>query len=158
MVLTYANLSFAPPPTIESCNPSGIKKDDFNIGEIVYVNGSGYSSSTSYDLYVVEDVDPWTDGLLIPTRVADTLTTVSSDPSGTILPTAVWGNPETVGRYDVVVDVNGNGQYDVGVDALDDTDIQLTAGFVVPEFSSLLLVFIMATLLSVFFLKRRKLP
>ena len=96
-------------------------------------------------------------GLLIPARVADTLTTVSSDPLGNILPTAVWGNPETVGRYDIVVDVNGNGQYDADMDALDDNDIEVTAGFVVPEFSSVLLVFIVATLLSVFLLKRKKL-
>lgn len=157
LILTYANLSFSPPPIIESCNPSGSKKDVFSLGETVYLNGSGYSSSTSYDLYIVEDVEPWTNGLLIPARVADTLTTVSSDPSGNILPTAVWGNPQTVGRYDIIVDVNGNGQYDADIDALDDNDVEVTAGFIVPEFSSILLIFIVATLLSAILLKKRKL-
>jgi hypothetical protein len=60
---------------------------------------------------------------------------VSSDSSGNIPPTAVWSGPLTLGKYDVVVDVNGNGVYDEVVDALDDNDVEVTAGFfVIPEF------------------------
>ncbi len=37
-------------------------------------------------------------------------------------------------KHGVVVDVNGNGIYDAEVDALDDSDIEVTAGFfVIPE-------------------------
>jgi len=156
-IFTYANLSFSPPPTIESCTPTGSKKDVFNLGETVYVNGSGYSSSTTYDFYIVDDVATWTNGLSIPARVTGTLTTVSSDPSGNILPTAVWGNPQTIGKYDIIVDINGNGQYDANIDALDDNDVEVTAGFIVPEFSSILLIFIVVTSLSAILLKKRKL-
>jgi hypothetical protein len=47
--------------------------------------------------------------------------------------------------------VNGNGRYDVGIDALDDGDVEITAGFyVVPEFSAILILplFALATLLA----------
>ncbi len=37
--------------------------------------------------------------------------------------------PARAGRYDIVVDVNSNGLYDHGVDALDDDEIEMTAGF-----------------------------
>jgi len=154
---TYANLSFPPPPTIESCEPTGTEKNVFNLGETVYVNGSGYSPSTSYDFYIVDDVETWADGTPIPTRATGTLTTVSSDPSGNILPTAVWGNPQTIGKYDIIVDINGNGQYDANIDTLDDNDVEVTAGFIVPEFSSILMIFIVVTSLSAILLKNRKL-
>jgi hypothetical protein len=60
---------------------------------------------------------------------------VSSDSEGNIPPTPVWSDPLTPGKYDIVVDVNGNGVYDEGIDALDDNDIEVTAGFfVIPEY------------------------
>lgn len=117
-------------PTVESCDSAGIKKDSFNPGETVYANGSGYCPSTTYDLYVVPDTT-WTDGMAIPGAPIS----VFSDSSGNIPPTAVMSPPLTPGKYDIVVDVNGNGVYDAGVDALDDCDIQVTAGFlVIPEY------------------------
>jgi len=158
-IFTYANLSFSPPPfpAIESCNITGAKKDNFDPGETVYVNGSNYSPSTIYDFYIVNDVTTWTNGLPIPARVPDTAITVSSDALGIIPPTAVWADPQTLGEYDLIVDVNGNGLYDVDIDALDDNDIEVTAGFIIPEFSSILLLFIVATAASVILLKKRKL-
>ncbi len=124
-------------PTIESSDSGGAKKDTFDIPEDVYVVGSGYIVDVgphSHDLYVVEDVATWTDGMAIPSRVAGTATTVSSDGSGNIPATLVWSGPLVPGKYDIVVDVNGNGLYDANVDALDDSDVQVTAGFfVVPE-------------------------
>ncbi|MCP8323359.1 MAG: hypothetical protein L6N96_04190, partial [Candidatus Methylarchaceae archaeon HK02M2] len=105
-----------------------------------YVTGTGYDPSTSYDIYVVEDVTTWTDGMSIPSRVADTATSIMSNTGGTLDPTLVWSNPQTVGMFDVVVDLNENGYYDEGVDVLDDDDIEVTAGFVIPEFSPFLLL------------------
>jgi hypothetical protein len=116
-------------PTIESCDSAGAKKDSFNPSETVYAYGSGYAPSTVYSLYVVPDVT-WTNGMAI----LGTAISVSSDSSGNIPPTTVMSPPLTPGKYDIVVDVNGNGVYDAGVDALDDNDIQVTAGFlVIPE-------------------------
>ncbi len=137
---------------IESCDPAGDQKDLFDLGEIVYVTGGNYSPSTTYNFSIVVDVETWSDGMAIPERVPGTATTISSNIDGNIPPTAVWSDPQTVGKYDIVVDVNGNGQYDAGIDVLDDNDVEVTAGFsVIPEFPSFIIpqLFMMAALLAV---------
>lgn len=109
------------PATIESCDLTGEKKDIFDLEETVFANGTGYAPSMTYDIYVVDDVT-WSDGMSIPVRVPHTVATVSSDSLGNIPPTAVWSGPLTCGKFDIVVDVNGNGKYDEHIDALDDMD------------------------------------
>ena len=142
-------------PTIESSNIFGIKKDIFQPGESVYAIGCGYAASTTYDLYVVEDT-PWSDGMSIPARVSGTESSVTTDtsensPTGTL----IWAS-SLVGKYDIVVDVNGNGQYDAGTDALDSN---IDVGFeVIPEFSTIAIP--VASILGLLFFfnhrKRRK--
>jgi len=141
---------------IESCNVMAERKDVFDLGETVYVYGNGFSPSTEYSVYVVVDQEIWTDGMPIPERVSGTEPGVSSNTEGGISPAAVWHNPQTMGNYDIVVDVNGNDHYDAGVDALDDADVEAAAGVsVIPEFSTILPFFILATFLSVILLKKR---
>lgn len=126
---------------IESCDSAGVRKDTFSLNENVYVNGSGFSQSITYDLYVVNDT-LWSDGMLIPSSIPGTATTLTSDASGNIPTTAVWNASLTPGKYDVIIDVNGNGKYDADIDILDDNDIEVTAGFIaVPEFSNFALIF-----------------
>jgi hypothetical protein len=121
-------------PAIESCDSLGTVEDSFGLMEDVYVVGSGFAPSTTYDLYVVLDEAVWSDGMVIPARVSGSATSVSSDFAGNIPVTLAWASPLVPGKYDIVVDVNGNGVYDAGVDALDDGDIEVTAGFfVIPE-------------------------
>jgi hypothetical protein len=135
----YAFSVTQPPvaPTIGSCDSIGAQKDSFNLDDVVWVSGSDYAPSTTYDFYIVQDKNTWTtnDPLV---RVPGTATTVASDGSGNVQPTAVWGEgaPQlTLGKYDIIVDVNGNGKYDEGIDALDSNDIVTTAGFlVIPEY------------------------
>ena len=136
-ITKYANLNF-PAPTVESCNVTGAKRDIFVLNEDVYSNGTGFLPTTTYDLYVVNDVDVWIDGMSIPSRIADTATSILSDANGTLIPVIVWSNPSTIGEYDVVVDVNANGLYDAGIDALDNDDVEITAGLVVPELTPIL--------------------
>jgi hypothetical protein len=155
-VSTYAYLSFDPLPTIETCSLTGVKQDTFDVGEVVYVNGTGYDPTTTYDFYIVSDVTLWSDGLAIPSRVVDTATTVTSDILGNIPPTAVWGDPQTIDGYDVIVDVNGNGIYDVNVDVLDDNDVMVTAGFIIPEFSTLLALLTLSSLAAFITFNKRK--
>ena len=141
--------------TIESCGAMGDQKNFFELSETVYVRGEGYSLSTTYDFYVVADEEVWNDGMMIPERVPETATTISSSGEGNIPPAAVWNNPQTIGNYDIVVDVNGNGQYDSGTDALDDNDIEVTAGLsIIPELSSILPLFVIATLTVIIYRKR----
>ncbi|MDH7477317.1 MAG: hypothetical protein QHH17_02920 [Candidatus Bathyarchaeota archaeon] len=155
-VNTYADLSF-PTPLIESCDSSGAKKDNFNLFEDVRANGSGFLPNTTYDFYLVEDVETWTDGMAIPSRVPGTATSITSDDDGVVLPVVVWSDPSTVGAYDIIVDVNMNGLYDEGIDALDNDDVGITAGFVIPEFSAfILLLFQITTLTAFIFAKKHK--
>lgn len=142
----------APQAIVESCSSAGDQKDRFDFGETVYVTGGNFSASKTYNFSIVVDQETWTDSMAIPERVPGTVITVSSNNNGDIPPTAVWTGPQTVGKYDIVVDVNGNGQYDVGIDALDDSDIEVTAGFsVIPELSPsfILPLFMIATLLMI---------
>ncbi|TRO53795.1 hypothetical protein E2P61_00330, partial [Candidatus Bathyarchaeota archaeon] len=145
---------------VESSNSAGDQKDFFELGETVYVMGSGYSPSTTYSLYVVEDVATWNDGTTIPTRVPETAANISSNTEGAVSATVIWSDPQAAGKYDIVVDVNSNGVYDVGVDALDDSDIEVTAGMVIPEFSPLHFISLFITLsifsVSVCKVNRRK--
>jgi hypothetical protein len=120
-------------PTIESCDSMGATKDTFDMMETVYATGTGYSASTTYDVYLVEDVT-WVDGMAIPPRVAGTATTVTSDAAGNVPATLLWSDPLVPGKYDIVVDIDGDGLYYAETDALDDNDIEVTAGFfVIPE-------------------------
>jgi parallel beta-helix repeat protein len=125
--------SWSPAMSIESCDLAGSWKDIFNPSEAIYVTGKGYSPSTTYNVYIVNDVVSWVAGMDIPTPFV--ASTASSDHEGDILPTAVWSAPLAPGKYDIVVDVNENGKYDLGIDALDDNDLVFTAGFlVIPEY------------------------
>jgi len=145
----YGNLSF-PAPTVESCNSTGEKKDTYNLSEDVYVNGYDFLPSTTYDFYVVDDVEVWTDAMSIPSRISGTDTSVSSDSDGNISPTLIWNDPSTIGEYDIIVDVNGNGLYDAGLDSLDTNDVEVTAGFIIPEFLAFIIVplFMIVTLVT----------
>ena len=145
-------------PTIESCDATGIKKDLFYITDNVYVTGTGYEYLMEYDLYLVNDQIVWTDGMSIPTRLSGTQMSVTSN-AGNILPTLAWNNPLIPGKYDIIVDVNKNGIYDVGIDAIDDNDIEITAGFfVIPEitFGSAMAAASMFTALGLFAIKKKR--
>ena len=121
-------------PTIGSCDGTGAQKDVFNSDETVYVTGTGYAPNQTYNIYVVNDT-AWVDGMTIPARIQGTVTSVSSDSSGNINLTAVWNKSLTPGKYDILVDVNGNGKYDADVDALYNNKIVTTAGFsLIPEY------------------------
>ena len=113
-----------PAPTIQASNSSGAQQNVFNICDNMYVNGSGYPASSCFDLYVVVNTN-WTNGTSIPTRVCGTANKVCSDSKGTIPPTAAWNAPLKLGKYDIVVDLNRNGKYDVGIDALCDDKVEV---------------------------------
>jgi hypothetical protein len=50
--------------------------------------------------------------------------------------------PSTVGGYEIIVDVGSNDFYHAGIDALDNNDVEVTAGFIIPEFTSFLILFL----------------
>jgi hypothetical protein len=142
-------------PTVESANNAGTPQDIFQPADPIYAIGSGYTPSTTYDLYVVLDTT-WTDGMVIPARVTGTETSVTTDGSGNIAAGILIWSSSVAGQYDMVVDVNGNGNYDAGTDALDSN---MSVGFEeIPEFSTIALP--VASILGLLFFfnhrKRRK--
>jgi hypothetical protein len=135
-------------PTLHSCDLSGAEKNIFDLGqgETVYVKGAGFSPSATYTIHVVKDV-VWVDAMDIPPRIANTSTSVMSDDSSRIAPTAIWNPPLAFGVYAIVVDVNIDGKHDQGIDVL---DVEQNAFSVIPEFSisCCLLVLLLGVLLS----------
>lgn len=117
-------------PTIESCDGVGVPKDTFYLNDYVYVKGSSYDPSSTCDFYMLRDEITWTDGMTIPSRISGTPTSVSSDSSGDVLTTIAWV-ALFPGKYDILVDFNGDGYFNEGLDALDDSDVQVTTGFFV---------------------------
>jgi hypothetical protein len=143
-------------PTIESCDSAGVKKDIFVVCDEVYGTGTGYRPFTTYNVYLVEDVT-WVDGLAIPPRVPGTTTTVTSDSNGDIPPTLLWDDPLKQGKYDIIVDIDGDGLYYAEADALDDNDVEVTAGlFVVPEPAVIACMFACFSGLGLFLIRKRK--
>jgi hypothetical protein len=120
-----------PHAEIESYHSSGIQDDEFVPGESICVIGSSFNPG-NYPTYVVKDAS-WNEPMAIPTRIAES--SVTADSSGNVALTTVWSSA-TPGKYDIIVDVNGNSQYDAGVDVLLDNKVQITAGFfVIPEYA-----------------------
>jgi hypothetical protein len=119
----------------QTCNNYGASENTFSPGEDVYVSGSGFPACSTLAIYVVCHQTTWTNGETIPSRVAGTATTVTTDASGNITLTMVWSHNLVPGSYDIVVDVNCNGKYDQSVDYLDASSVNVNAGFfVIPEY------------------------
>lgn len=127
------------PATIESCDPYGNPKNEFSCvqpppkGDI-HVIGNGFPSNIEVPVYVVKDVSDWFDGISISSLKWASGALVQTNSDGDILVTNVWESAVATGYFDIVADVNSNGIYDAGVDAIDNDDIHVTAGFfVIPE-------------------------
>jgi hypothetical protein len=133
--MTFVVYTITSAAQIESCDSLGNKKDRFTTEENVYANGINFPPfKRNYQIYIVADVATWTDGMEIPTRVSGTTALVSSDLSGKVLQTLLWRPRLALGNYDIVVDVDGDGKYTVGIDALDGLDIGAPGFFVIPEY------------------------
>jgi hypothetical protein len=139
-------------PTVESALVSGTPENIFQPGDPVYAVGSGYATSTTYNLYILDD-QTWPGvGSLADAIVTMSVTTDASGdiPTGTLIWTSAVG-----GKYSIVVDVNGNGDYDAGTDALG-ANIGVDAGvWAIPEFITIAIPAAMI-LGMVFLMHRRK--
>ena len=78
---------------------------------------------------MVPDQD-WNNGYPIPSDVTGAVETVSVA-NGDVGPVLVWHAPLVIGEYDIVIDANQNGVYDVSTDGLDSG----SPGFVVIDMS-----------------------
>jgi hypothetical protein len=103
------------------------------VGDDVYLMGSGFAPCQTFNVYVVNHKNAWSNCDPIPSPVVSA--TVSSDVSGNIAAQLIWRHDLAQGKYDIVVDVNGDCIYEQGVDCLDANDCTVHAGFfVIPEY------------------------
>ncbi|MGR3310685.1 MAG: hypothetical protein ACUZ77_07905 [Candidatus Brocadiales bacterium] len=104
--------------------------NNFRTNKDVFVRGERFPRFTEVDIYVVPN-KRWRLGDPIGPDVSgdgvETVTT-SDSASGKIPCTKIWGSPLTVGRFDIVVDVNRDGTFNAG-DKIDGRSIN--AGFMV---------------------------
>ena len=101
-----------------SSNPTGAEKNEFTNLQDVYLKSTALCApNTKADVYVVTDKQQWSVGdLLIDVRTSGFQTTDLLD--GKIPLKKIWSNPSS-GSYDIIVDCNSNGQYDLYVDQVD---------------------------------------
>lgn len=135
-------------PTVESADIGG-PQSTFQIGDPVYAVGSGYATSTTYNLYILND-QTWSGGDSLAGAIVTT--SVTTDASGDIpAGTLIWG-AAAEGRYDIIVDVDASGTYSAG-DAIDG---EINVGFeAIPEFATIAIPAAMI-LGMVFLMHRRK--
>lgn len=149
-----------PMQTIESCDASGNAKNTFDVSEDVYVFGSGFPASSTFDIHIVQDVASWTalNGMPIPTPMPTDIHSITSNSSGHINVSLLCSTP-VIGNYDIIVDVNRNGIYDPGIDAVDSDDIVTAGVAIIPELSLLSAFYFIGILaLLATFKWRRKQP
>jgi len=110
---------------------NGTIMQSFYTNETVYLAPTAVNittNSTSVRVYIVNDSNSWTNQTNL-TDVSGGYKSFTTNSSG-FLTTAnsLWAPANTVGNYDVVIDVNSNGVYDQGIDFVFDSS---TTGFVV---------------------------
>ena len=103
-------------PVVQPCDSSGANKKSFDENQSIYVKGSGFPSSGTFDVYIVNGATSWTNGMAIPVSLGG-LNSTTEDANGNIPSTLLWSNPPS-GTYSVILDVNRNHVYDSGVDAV----------------------------------------
>lgn len=140
---------------IESCSLTGTLNDVFNLTDQVWIKGYGLPPSTYVDIYVVEDVQNWYNGIdMASLNIQSKITDISTDASGQVPLTSIWSSNLIQGKYDIMLDTNQNGVYEKGIDAIDNNSIEITSGFIViPEFGlesiSVIFMFLLFGLLFV---------
>lgn len=134
-----ASHASAPIPDIYSSDSLGNFKDVFLVSETVYVTVNPFvpiPAGQMVALYVVVSQEVWNDGDPL-TDVSDGVETLSWTVSSEPQTFQIWVPLLEVGQYDIVVDVDNDGVFDLELDLIDTWsafDPEVTAGFlVVPE-------------------------
>ncbi len=100
----------------------------------VYAKGSALKPLRRYIIYIINDT--WLEeGMVIPPSVANPVT-ATTDATGYLAPTLIWASPLKPGNYDIIADCQDEGVKGFldDSDAIDDMEINDTAGFfVIPE-------------------------
>ncbi|MEM2118737.1 MAG: hypothetical protein QW840_01275 [Candidatus Bathyarchaeia archaeon] len=146
---------------IESCDGNGNTRNVFNLGDPVYIKGSGLEPGSTYHIYIVRDYSAWATS---ETHISDLYIvegpiTIDINASGHIenQPVLIWESASQ-GYYDIWADSQTDGEtgfYDE-CDVIDDLDVNDSAGFfVVSEVLKITITVLFAYLLVAESLKRR---
>ena len=119
-------------PSVQSSSSGGNPTAVFTSNQPVCFKGNGFAPSTTYDIYVVDHVAEWFDGMPIPDRILGTAIHVTSDSSGNISTTTLWSPPLKTGTYDIIVDLDHNGIYNSTTDLR--SSVTIESGLPIPEF------------------------
>jgi hypothetical protein len=104
-------------PSGNPTDPVGAVKSSYYQRENVFCGGSGFFPESDVDVYIVDYVDTWTEGMSIPTpRYGSTPVRVHIGSDGSLPVTEIWTSRLTPGHYDVFFDANRNGTYESAVD------------------------------------------
>ncbi|PXF62173.1 MAG: hypothetical protein C4B59_00750 [Candidatus Methanogaster sp.] len=124
------------PIGIFSCDSNCNPKDQFVMGEAVYVTGNSLPAGTSYKLWIQDEAVSDGDALVTDEDLSGIQESVDTDASGTLPVTAIWTIDQNAAvthtEYDIVADNQAAGvvgTYNATSDLLDSTS---TAGFVAP--------------------------
>jgi hypothetical protein len=145
---------------IESCDGAGDTVNEFNIGDPVYVKGSGLEPGGTYHIYIVKDYSNWT---LSGTHISDLYKVegpiiVDVNSSGYIenQPVLIWESA-SIGEYDIWADSQTDGEIDFydECDAIDNLSVNDAGFIVISEMLLIAVPVLFAYSLTVAFLKRR---
>lgn len=159
--LTVALANGTNSPGIVSCDSAGNSVDEFDIGDLVYVKGSGLEPGGIYYIYIVRDYSPWTP---YETDISDLyivegpiIVDVAADGSIENQPVLIWDSANP-GYYDIWADSQTDGEINVydECDALDDLDVNGAGFFIIPEIL-IIAIPVLFAYLSIIWIYRRKL-
>jgi len=129
----WANIILS--PSAVSCDSTGSPKDIFYPEDHIYVKGAGFPADKTVRIYVTLNTT-WTDGAPITDVRIHGPDTTTTDSNGflpvTHLVSARDLPAEWPANYDIVIDVDCDGFFDVGLDAVDDVTT-LPGVTIVPE-------------------------
>ncbi len=138
-------------PYVRSSDSTGTEKNVFDLNEDVYCYAGNLPANDLVNIYIVPN-KAWSVGDSIGSDVSGGVEIVSTDAFGDIVTTLIWTAPLTVGKYDIIVDVNQDGVLDANepVDGL-----TMGEGFeAIPEFPTIALP--VAAILGLMFLFQRR--
>ncbi|MGF3500054.1 MAG: hypothetical protein ACQXXH_02010 [Candidatus Bathyarchaeia archaeon] len=145
---------------IESCDSTGTTVNEFNVGDPVYVKGSGLEPGGTYYIYIVRDYSDW---ITSETHISDLYIvegpiTVDVNAGGYIenQPVLIWESASP-GYYDVWADSQTDGEIDFydECDTIDNLDVGNAGFLVVSEMLIIAIPVLFAYLLIIVSLKRR---
>jgi len=128
LLFFFLFVSSASATSIWSSNLAGVEKNTFFTNESIYVTSGNISNATTNSLtvriYIANNSNSWSNNTAL-SDVTGGYTVVSTNSSGYITPRLIWDTPST-GTYDIVADVNLDGNYTTNIDYVDNLT---TTGF-----------------------------